>query len=109
MLAAGRQVLLHIAPGDPGYGSPFLGLHFYTWAFIAFAAIIVFCAVMLAVDRKWGDNMLRKPVSVLGVLVMALFFLVALANVGSTTLECGFGPCPDNPASYQWLDSASAT
>ncbi len=44
MLAAGRQVLLHIAPGDPGYGSPFLGLHFYTWAFIAFAAIIVFCA-----------------------------------------------------------------
>ncbi len=109
MLAAGRQVLLHIAPGDPGYGSPLLGLHFYTWAFIAFAAIIVFCALMLTIDRKWGDNMLRKPVSVLGVLVMALFFLVALANVGSTTLECGFGPCPDNPASYQWLDSAAAT
>lgn len=109
MLASGRQVLLHIAPGDPGYGSPMLGLHFYTWGFIAFSAIIVFCTAMLAVDRKWGDNMLRKPVSLLGVLVMALFFLMALANVGSTTLECGFGPCPDNPTSYQWLDSAAAT
>jgi len=29
-----RQVLLHIQPGDPGFGSPILGYHFYTWAFI---------------------------------------------------------------------------
>ena len=34
MLASGRQVLLHIMPGDPRYGEPFMGLHFYTWAFI---------------------------------------------------------------------------
>ena len=67
MVASGRQVLLHIAPGDAGYGTPFLGLHFYTWAFIAFGALIVFCVLMLSVDRKWGDNMLKRPVSVLGV------------------------------------------
>jgi glucan phosphoethanolaminetransferase (alkaline phosphatase superfamily) len=107
MLVSGRQVLLHIAPGDPGYGAPLLGLHFYTWSFIAFVAIIVFCAVMLSADRKWGDSMLKKPVSALGVLVMALFFVATLANVGSTTLECGFGPCPDDPAGYLLLDSAA--
>ena len=108
MLASGRQVLLHIAPGDPGYGAPLLGLHFYTWAFIAFSAIIAFCALMLSADRKWGDSMLKKPVSALGAAVMALFFIASLANVGSTTLECGFGPCPDDPVTYQWLDSGAA-
>ena len=108
MLAAGRQVLLHIAPGDPGYGTPFLGVHFYTWAFVAFTAIIVFCIVMLCVDRKWGDSMLKKPVSMLGMVVMALFFIVALVNAGSTTLQCGFGPCPDDPVSYLWLKSATS-
>ena len=108
MVASGRQVLLHIAPGDPGYGTPFLGLHFYTWAFMAFSAIIVFCVVMLSVDRKWGDSMLKKPVSALGAVVMALFFVAVLANAGSTTLQCGFGPCPDDPVSYLWLGSAAA-
>ncbi|MGE8659644.1 MAG: disulfide bond formation protein B [Achromobacter sp.] len=108
MVASGRQVLLHIAPGDAGYGMPFLGLHFYTWAFIAFCALIVFCVLMLSADRKWGDNMLKRPLSALGVIVMALFFLLVLANLGSTTLQCGFGPCEDNPTRYLWLDSGSA-
>jgi disulfide bond formation protein DsbB len=107
MLASGRQVLLHIMPGDPGYGEPFMGLHFYTWAFIAFVAIIVFCAVMLSVDRKWGDSMLKKPLPAIGIVVMALFFIAVLANVGATTLECGFGPCPDDPTTYLLLDSGS--
>src|SRR5436190_17042819 len=26
-----RQMLLHIMPGDPGYGSALLGYHYYTW------------------------------------------------------------------------------
>ncbi|WP_241137295.1 disulfide bond formation protein B [Achromobacter xylosoxidans] len=107
MVASGRQVLLHIAPGDAGYGTPFLGLHFYTWAFIAFGVLIVFCVPMLSVGRKWGDNMLKRPVSVLGVVIMALFFIMVLANLGSTTLQCGFGPCPDNPAGYLWLGSGN--
>lgn len=108
MVASGRQVLLHMAPGDPGYGSTLLGMHFYTWAFIAFAAIIVFCVLMQTADRKWGDSMLKKPVPALGVAVMALFFIMTLANLGSTTLECGFGPCPDDPVSYLWLPAATA-
>ena len=38
-------MLLHIAPGDPGYGSALLGYHFYTWAFVCFAAAILASAV----------------------------------------------------------------
>ena len=94
MLASGRQVLLHIAPGDPGYGTTLLGLHFYTWSFIAFVALIAFCVLMLSADRKWGDSMLKKQVPLAGWLVMALFFVIVLVNLGGTTLECGFGPCP---------------
>jgi disulfide bond formation protein DsbB len=33
---AGRQDLLHILPGDAGYGPPFFGLHLYSWAFLSF-------------------------------------------------------------------------
>ncbi|MFP3758688.1 disulfide bond formation protein DsbB, partial [Cupriavidus sp. SIMBA_020] len=78
-----------------------------TWAFIAFSVLIVFCVLMLSVDRKWGDNMLKRPVSALGVIIMALFFIMVLANLGSTTLQCGFGPCPHNPTGYLWLGSGN--
>ncbi|HYY38171.1 MAG TPA: disulfide bond formation protein B, partial [Xanthobacteraceae bacterium] len=36
-----RQILLHVMPGDPGYGSALLGYHYYTWAFIGFAVAII--------------------------------------------------------------------
>jgi hypothetical protein len=32
-----------------------------------------------------------------------LFALVALGNAVSTLLQCGFGPCPDNPTRYELL------
>ena len=36
-MVAMRQILLHIMPGDPGYGSALLGYHYYCWAFIGIA------------------------------------------------------------------------
>src|SRR6476660_1341632 len=36
-----RQVLLHILPGDLGYGSVILGYHYYSWAFVCFVAAII--------------------------------------------------------------------
>ena len=48
-----RQVLLHIMPGDAGYGSALLGYHYYTWAFIGFAVAIVLIAAMLLFDRQF--------------------------------------------------------
>src|SRR6187551_3327370 len=38
---ATRQILLHILPGDPGYGTALLGYHYYTWALVGFATAIV--------------------------------------------------------------------
>ena len=32
-----------------------------------------------------------------------LFLVVAAANVVSFLLECGLGPCPDDPVGYLWL------
>ena len=38
---ATRQVLLHIQPGDPGYGSPVLGMHLYSWSVVVFLVVLV--------------------------------------------------------------------
>lgn len=101
--AAGRQTLLHIGPADAGYGSPFLGLHFYTWAFVAFVLIIVFCALLLMIDRAQSVLSSSAAPNLFVRLVMWAFLLLVVANGVSTLLECGFGACPDNPTSYLWL------
>ena len=46
-----RQILLHIVPGTGSFGNPIFGLHLYTWAFIAFALMIVGGAILLLNDR----------------------------------------------------------
>ena len=51
-----RQILLHIVPGSGAYGNPFLGLHFYTWAFIVSTLIVIGGAVMLLFDRQFRDG-----------------------------------------------------
>jgi hypothetical protein len=34
--------------------------------------------------------------------VCGLFLLLAAANAAAFMLECGTGPCPDNPVGYMW-------
>jgi disulfide bond formation protein DsbB len=102
---AARHILLHIMPGDPGYGSALLGYHYYSWAFIGFAVAIIALAVVL-LDEQFGDDGKPQPRSAFtraaGWLVIALTAL----NVGSTLMECGFGACPDNPVAYELLKRA---
>jgi disulfide bond formation protein DsbB len=99
---AARQVLLHIMPGDPGYGSAILGYHYYTWALIGFGVAIVLIAVVLLFDRQFdaGDPAPAGPFARTSVW---LVILLTAANVGSTLLECGFGACADNPVEYELL------
>ncbi|WP_417769568.1 disulfide bond formation protein B [Stappia sp.] len=102
-----RQVLLHIEPGDPGFGAPFLGLHFYTWAFIVFVAAIAASAAMLllrdpAPVRDHAARPVIAGVSV-GGLAIGIIVLLAAANTASTVLECGFASCPDDPVVYELL------
>ncbi len=107
-IASARQVLLYIAPGDTGYGSTLFGLHFYTWGFISFVLMLVFCTVMLCIDR----NQLSAPRVQLSnrpqantriaFLLMGLFVLITIANLISALMVCQFGSCPDNPTEYLW-------
>src|SRR5713101_4033762 len=98
-----RQILLHIMPGDPGYGSALLGYHYYTWAFIGFAVAIVLIAAMLLFDGQFKED--GAPVEAGKFARIAVWLVIGLStlNVISTLLECGFGACPDNPVEYELL------
>jgi disulfide bond formation protein DsbB len=97
-----RQVLLHIAPGDQGYGSALFGLHFYTWGFISFVVMMVFCAFMLCVDRNAEKPSKRIALNIVAMSIVTLFLVLAVANTVSSVMVCQFGACPDNPTQYLW-------
>lgn len=103
-----RQVLLHIMPGDAGYGTALLGYHYYSWAFIRFAAAIVLIAIMLLFDGQFIGANSGKPAAIGWFGHGAVWLVIALValNVVSTLLECGFGAFPDNPVAYQLLKSS---
>lgn len=101
---ATRQTLLHIVPGTGAYGDPFFGLHYYTWAALLFAVIIVGSTVLLLIDGRFNDPEAEKPApSWLVRGALGLFTLMVLGNALSTFLECGLGLCPDDPSGYQLL------
>src|SRR5215472_11465781 len=56
---AARQILLHVMPGDPGHGSALLGYHYYSWAFLGFAAAIVALGAILCSTSSSGRSMSR--------------------------------------------------
>ena len=100
-----RQVLLHIMPGDPGFGTALFGYHYYTWALIGFAAAIVSISAMLLFDRQFENDRTpdqATPTAFASVAVWIVIGLVAL-NVASTLLMCGFGACADDPVVYEVL------
>lgn len=101
-----RQILLHIVPGTGHYGSPVLGLHYYTWAAICFFLILLGTAFMLLFDRQYDtDN--QQPRFGGSVLAKSAFFVMlglAALNAISTLLECGPGICADPPTSYKLID-----
>src|ERR1700712_1646012 len=86
-----RQVLLHIMPGDAGYGSALLGYHYYTWALIGFIAAIVMLAAILLFDRQFEDDAAVSPLAgnLLGYVAVWLVIGLTAMNVVSALLECG--------------------
>jgi disulfide bond formation protein DsbB len=104
-----RQVLLHIMPGDAGYGSALLGYHYYSWALLGFIAAIVLLASILLFDRQFVDDATPQSLSGGGLAQIAVWLVIGLTapNVASTLLECGFGACADNPIVYELLRPAS--
>src|ERR1700730_5206318 len=99
-----RQVLLHIMPGDAGYGTALLGYHYYTLALIGFAAAIVLLAIVLLFDRQFEANS-ATPYAAGAFATISVWLVIGLTalNVVSTLLECGFGACAQDPVFYQLL------
>jgi disulfide bond formation protein DsbB len=100
-----RQILLHIMPGDVGYGSALLGYHYYSWALIGFVAAIVLLAAILLFDRQFERDDAARPVAAGAFANSAVWLVIGLTalNVVSTLLECGFGACAENPVVYELL------
>jgi hypothetical protein len=97
-LAAGRQILLHILPSDPGFGFPVFGLHLYTWCFIAFSAQIAASAVLLIAATRLEDGKIRGPMTMV---TATVFAFVVGANLVSVVAEAGFHwNLPADPSGY---------
>lgn len=97
-----RQVLLHIVPGTGTYGSPILGLHIYTWAFVLFVATLLAVGIMLVASRNQQPEVITPMTSIQRAICWAAV-MVLFANVVSTFLECGPLVCADNPVAYKLL------
>ena len=102
-----RQIELHIEPNDPGYGEPVLGLHLYTWAFVTFAIVLIYCGVMSILMPRGipaapaADSPLRR----VSTAVIWLFIAVNAANVVAIIFLEGFAfVLPDDPSSYTLID-----
>ena len=99
MMVSLRQVLLHVLLGDKGFGNSFLELHFYTWAFVSYVGLIAGLAILLMLPNR--DVRSR---SLLANTLVILFIILVFANLASTLLECGIGPCADDPVKYEgWI------
>ena len=97
--ASSRQVLLHILPGDQGYGSPVLGLHLYTWSLIACACQIAASAIMLLGVAWLRTERSGYPPAVK--FTVFAFALLVVANLLSVVAEAGWNwDLPADPVKY---------
>lgn len=87
-----RHICLHICPGFPTFGYRVLGFELYTWAFFVFSASLV-GMVLLFFLYKNEDSRLKPKLYAYEKGAFGLMFLIALANVLTTFLQCGWGPC----------------
>jgi len=107
MAMSGRQILLHILPGDPGYGGTVLGLHLYTWAFITFVVVLLYAALMMIFSKS------TFPIAPKGnaakwitFIVIGIFIFIIAANAVSVFFEEGLHwYLPDDPTRYELLNS----
>lgn len=98
-----RQIALHVVPGSGSYGSALFGLHFYTWAFVGYGALAAYVGGMLLLTpRTQAREYSVRDDRLLARIACGLFIALAAANVVAFALECGLGPCPDNPTGYLW-------
>ena len=98
-----RQIALHVVPGSGSYGSALFGFHFYTWAFVGYGALVLYVGAMLLLDSRAADSARNLRLNGAERGACALFVALTAVNVVAFALECGAGPCPDDPTGYLLL------
>lgn len=97
-----RQILLHIEPGDPGYGGKVLGLHLYTWALISFVVVLLFVGVLLMFGNEFMPLAPAAPwARTLSWVIIWVFVFTVAINMVVVFAEAGLNwYLPDNPTGY---------
>jgi len=96
-----RQISLHTAPGDPGYGHNLLGIPMYVWSAIIFMTIIGCIAIAMLFEPGFTEK--QQRIGRKSIALMSIFLILILANGISTLIECGTSVCPGNPLGYRLL------
>ncbi len=119
LLISTRQILLHLGPGDAGYGTPVLGLHLYTWAGVVFLVVILVSGVMLIFGRvpiihcpkcdeaDSAGNSKRRYIRLrwYSWCTFWIFGAIIFVNAIAAFAESGFHAfLPDNPQSYRLFE-----
>jgi len=89
-----RQIALHVCPGFPRFGIPFLGLSLYTWSFILFTSSVVYISLLLLIfDRREKASADRQRLNWWCRFAFTFIFFVSFSMIVTTFVECGWGPC----------------
>jgi len=103
VMVAVRQVMLHILPGNPGFGSAVLGLHYYTWSALIFIFAMVLIGLVLQFDRQFEPEPAALPKPGFARVAVWLVIAVVAADIIATFLECGLTLCAEDPVRYELL------
>jgi hypothetical protein len=99
-----RQVLLHILPGDPGFGGTVLGMHLYTICLLVFIGHALAAGVMLIASS--GTDSFTQHRWPIAKGVFFAFGIVVLINLIGVMLQAGWHwMLPPDPVSYLLLSS----
>jgi disulfide bond formation protein DsbB len=94
-----RQVLLHILPGDPGYGGTVFGMHLYTICLLAFVCHALAAGAMLIGSAATESFTQRRWPIANG--IFWAFCLVAIINLVAVVAEAGWSwMLPPDPVTY---------
>jgi len=89
-----RQIALHVCPGFSQFGIPVLGLSLYTWSFVVFVCCLAAIALLLFLYKPEPQQE-SLPQTHWNLFALGFLLLIKAANILSTYLQCGFGPCVD--------------
>ncbi|MFD9726440.1 disulfide bond formation protein B [Streptomyces sp. NPDC059072] len=111
--ASWRQTMLHVLPGDKGYGSEVFGLHLYVWAWILFQASVVAIGIVMAFAHTTAARTVPAnvpgPLRTAGTFALAFLGLVIAVNLVAVFFEEGLHWfLPDDPTHYRFFHDVGA-